>query len=206
LGSPAGASGTGTGSTANVYTPAFQPQADTTLQGLFKMLETGGAAQKYAEAGAPMLEAAGTQLYNTAFDPQSALFRRTQQQVMDQSNVANAAAGVGNTPYGASVTSNALGTFDTNWQNQQLQRELSGGAGASNLLQAAPQLMAALPQQAINDLETYLGLGQSASQTSGQLGQMGFNQLSQGIGGGISALGGIGSLFGLGGGGGGMGS
>jgi hypothetical protein len=44
----------------------------------------------------------------------------------------------------------------------------------------------ALPQQMINDLQSYLQLGQSAQQQGLAGGQAGFNQLAGGIGGGIA--------------------
>ncbi len=53
MGSPAGSSGTGTGSTANVYTPTAQPAADTTLQGLiasFPSAATSPAGSYYGTA------------------------------------------------------------------------------------------------------------------------------------------------------------
>jgi hypothetical protein len=244
-------------------------------------------------------------LLSSGFDPRAALFNRTEGRLMDQTNAINAMSGVAGTPYGASVTANALGNFDIDWQNQQLARQAqaTGAAGsaantAGGLYGAAPGLMAssaglpsgvytsnigqiiqaldqrnkagalgaagfgsllgsggqglgrandlnlsgigaqntygaapyntqagiganaltnltnltqlgnnqfALPNQEIGNLMQYMGLGQNASQLSGQLGQMGFNQTAQGIGGGLS---GINSLFGnngLFGGGGGLG-
>lgn len=254
-----------------------------------------GAAQGAAFGGQgaqSMMNQAGA--INTAgFDPQAALFGRTQQQLLDQSNAVNAMSGIAGTPYGASATSNALGNMDINWQNQQLGRQIqaanatsplysgatnlaygsaqlptqtymgqinnvlqalkaqeeagrlgasgigsllsAGGSGlgqANNLGTSLAQSLAsigaapystgatiggnavsglgnlqnllsgavnignnqfALPQQVISDLMQYMGLGQNASSISGQLGQMGFNQTAQGIGG---ALSGANTLFG----------
>lgn len=261
MSSPAGASGTGTGPNANVYTPTMQPQADQSIWQVLNPLITassgGGigtpagsayptanqavstylldpAAQAMAmsganqgamigSAGANTLNTSANQILNTAFDPQAALFNQTQGQVLDQSNVANAMSGVGNTPYGASVTSNALGNFDINWQNQQLARQAQGLGAAAPLYGQAANLAASsgglpfstgatmvsdilsglggavnlgnnqymLPQQVIGDLENYLSGGQSASLISGQLGQMGQNELMQ-------SMSGIGNLAGLG--------
>jgi hypothetical protein len=53
-----------------------------------------------------------------------------------------------------------------------------------------------LPQQEIGNLMQYMGLGQSASGLSGQLGNLGFQQTAQGLGG---ALSGANTLFGQGG-------
>lgn len=205
--------------------------------------------------------AGGLTALNTAFDPQSALFNRMQGQLMDQSNVANAIAGLGSSPYGASVTANALGNQAIQWQNNLLNRQQqgiqsalapanaavtaqlqgsnalgnlanvtqAGYGGAANLLNnqggqltnaasginqfgglpygaynqiAGNQLGSMqnlmqlgnqgylLPQQQINNLESYMQLGQSgaqaaaqAAQANNQIGQTNFGQLAGGIGG-----------------------
>ena len=76
---------------------------------------------------------AGQQIWQTAQDPQNALFNRMQQQTMDQSNVANSMYGLGGSAAGAGLAQQALGNLDINWQNQQLQRQMQGqqalGAG-----------------------------------------------------------------------------
>jgi hypothetical protein len=220
-------------------------------------------------------------------------------------------SGVAGTPYGAGATSNALGNYDINWENQQLGRQAQAAGAASPLFQAAPGLAAGsaalpgntymnqisnvlnalkaqntagalgastagalqsgagqglgqanalgssigqntasfgslpyqtgatignnavsaqsnlggvlsgitglgnqqftLPEQVLGDLAQYLGLGQDASRLSANLGQMGFNQTAQGLGGLLSGgnalfgsngmLGGSGGLFGSGAGG-----
>lgn len=259
MSSPAGSTGTGTGDTANVYAPQYQPQADQSLwQTLAPLLGAsanagagtpGGVAypqaqnevsnfltgspyatqaltgaQTGASLGLPGAQAISTgagDVLNTGFDPQSALFNRTQQEVTDQSNAANAMAGVGQTPYGASVTSNALGNFDINWQQQQQQQQAAALGAATGAYPAATSLAAssaalpystganiasnalqglgsqvnlgnsqyALPQQAIADLQSYMGTGQQASQISGQLGALGLQEEQ-------NSLSGIGSLFG----------
>lgn len=275
-GGPQGSSGSGTGSTANVYTPTAQPQADAAYQQIINTLLpaaqgglagqgqfTGGVlpsewnystadalvrqlmtnspyqagaltgAQNASRMGmeaAPLLQGAGQQIMQTGFDPQNRLYQQMQQQALDRAGVANAMAGLGGTPYGASGTANALNNFDLNWQNNLLNRQMSAGAAGGNLLQAAPQLeaaSAALPYNTgaqiantgisginqlsnlgnqgytfvnslLNPLDAYMKLGQAASLDSGSLGQLGFNQTAQGIGG---LLGGANALFGGGGGG-----
>jgi hypothetical protein len=268
-----------------------------------------GAAQgaAYGQGGAGQMYNAGTGIMQSAFDPQSALFNRQRQQLTDQSAAANAMSGLGNSPYGASTTSNALGNFGINWENQQLGRQTAGAQAADPQFTGATSLAASsaalpsqtylsqinsvlsalgaqgkagalgasafpalvggvgsglgsalsdasgigsgiasfaglpyqtgagiagnaltglgnlqnqlsgatnignnqflLPQQVMGDLMQYMGLGQRASDISGNLGQMGFNQTAQGLGG---ALSGANMLFGnngmlRGGGGGGLG-
>jgi hypothetical protein len=249
-------------------------------------------AINYGQQQAPYLTGLARQVVNTGFDPQQALYDRTQQQVMDQVQAANAAAGIGSSPYGAGVAGKTLSDFNIDWQNAQLGRQtaaaqtgagllsqglsqlltpntaatsaaatdLSGagnavqealqsilspanagllsqqvGAGAlsglesatqggyggaynmiSNLAQQFPQIVGApygalntvqgnnfgagqnlislgnqgyaLPQQVLNDLQSYLNLGQSASGLANSIGTTNFNQLGQGVGGAANLL------------------
>lgn len=275
-GAPAGSSGTGTGSIANVYTPMAQPQFDQYYQNIIRNLMGQGYgpagtyypvaqnvlsnnflqnpylpmaregavdASAMGQQGARQLFGAGDTLLgagrtalNTAFDPQSALYNRTLQQLSDQQSAVNAMSGVAGTPYGAGVTGQTLSNFGIDWQNQLLNRQLAGlqgyggatqgaggafgtglglqlgassapyqtmlGAGQSDLGALANvinigQQRYQLPQQVINDLQSYLQLGQSASSISGQLGQMGFNQgMQSAMGLGSLGLLGTSALFG----------
>jgi hypothetical protein len=67
----------------------------------------------------------------------------------------------------------------------------TGAVNAESQLANLGQAQFQIPQQAVQDLESYLGLGQSASTISGNLGQLGQNQLG-------SSLAGIGSALGAG--------
>ena len=91
--------------------------------------------------------AASNQILNLGFDPQSALYNQIMQQTQNASNVNNAASGVGNTPYGASVTGNNMTQANISWQEQQLQRAIQalsgytgGVAGAGNSANTANTL------------------------------------------------------------------
>lgn len=208
------------------------PEAQNTLQTyllnqstLPNYLQGAYGAANMGAAGAPALQSAGMGVLNTAFDPQQALYNRTLGQTLDQASVANAMAGIGGTPYGASNVANQARNFGIDWQNNLLNRQISGGQAGTGLLQAAPALSVSsgaapfkatqdfgqqflqdigavgqlgttpytLPQQAINDIESYLRLGQSASNLALTGGNLGFNQTAQGIGG---LLSGANSLFG----------
>ncbi len=275
---------------------ANNPYYGQALQGAQQGAALGGAGANQLQGMAGQVGGAIPGLLQAGFDPQSALFNRGQQQSLDQSNAINAMSGLAGTPYGASVSANALGNYDINWQNQQLGREAqaTGAAGsaagqAANLYGAAPGLAQAsaampgnaytnqigqilqglnaqtaagtqggvgystilggsgsglqgaaglgqgaaqgvtqnasmpyntgsgiasnalsglaqqtalgnqqynLPQNVIGDFLQYMGLGQSASQLAGQQQAQNFSQISQGIGGIGSALGGANSLFG----------
>ena len=112
-------------------------------------------------------------------------------------------SGIGNLLSGTGADYNAYNTYGNNLLNQQ-QNLATLGTSAYQL-----------PQQVLQDIQSYLGLGQSASQLSGSLGNLGQQQLGQQVGGYGSLLGsglglgtpsnpgyaaqGIGSLFGSGG-------
>lgn len=196
----------------------------------------GGAAASLAQTGAqnaynigtaaaPQLAAGGQQILAAGFDPQQALYNRTLGQTLDAASVANAMAGIGGTPYGASNIANTANNFNIDWQNNLLNRMISGGQAGGALSQGAADLMAgasslpygvaqqigqgglqnaatvaqfgnaqyALPQQLAQDLQSYLQLGQSASEAAVGAGNYGFNQTAAGIGG---LLSGANSLFG----------
>lgn len=133
-------------------------------------LNTAAQAGNLAGQAAPQLFGAGSNILNLGADPQQALFDRTQQQVLDQSNVARSMAGLGSTPYGASLNSNALSNFDINWQNNLLNRMITGAQAGGSLMQGASGLQAeagALPYQ------TALGIGQNALGGLGSLVSLG---------------------------------
>lgn len=78
------------------------------------------------------LYSGGNQILQTALDPQNALYNRTAQQLTDQTRAAQYARGIQSSPLGASVESNALGNFNIDWQNQQLQRQAQGLQSAAS--------------------------------------------------------------------------
>jgi hypothetical protein len=96
-------------------------------------------------------------------------------------NLAQTTATLGGLPYltGATIGSNAQNSI------ANLLQQLSGITNIGN-----DQFK--LPMDVMGQLSKYMGMGQSASQLSGQLGQQGFNQTAQGIGG---LLGGANTLF-----------
>ena len=106
---------------------------------------SGQAGQAYTNAGnsaignAGTLNAAGNQLYQTAFDPQNALYHKQYQLNKVQTKDNQAARGITNSGYGAELANESSQNFNTNWQNQQLQRQLSGVQGASSAFSQAGQ-------------------------------------------------------------------
>lgn len=141
----------------------------------------GGQLGQYGQSLLPYSQA----LLQQGFDPQSALYNRTQQQVQDQtlSNLSN--AGLATSPYGQGVLGNTLGNFNIDWQNQQLQRGIQGAQGAGNLINQGGQAIGAGS-----------GLQSSAAQQYGQFGAQPFGaygQIGQGQFGALQGLQGIAS-------------
>lgn len=67
--------------------------------------------------------AAAGQVLNTGFDPQNALYNRTQQQLQDQVRVGEAQRGIAMSPYGSGLENQAMSNFNIDWQNNQLGRQ-----------------------------------------------------------------------------------
>lgn len=139
-------------SQAQQYQGAVNPAyANQAFQAAFNNPYAAGLQQAGAQAGqlagqyAPMAQqaalgafgagqqalGAGQQIWQTAQDPQQALYNRLQQQTLDRANVANTMYGLGASPAGAATANQALGNFNIDWQNQLLQRQLAG-QGALN--------------------------------------------------------------------------
>ena len=89
----------------------------------------------------------GNQIMQTAFDPQNALYAQQFQQQQQQSDANQAMRGLATSGVGAELSNQADLNFNTNWQNQQLQRQVTG-------LQAYDQ-----------NNQSIAGLGQGANQS-----------------------------------------
>jgi hypothetical protein len=102
-----------------------------------QMVQSGlgsiGAGQGLTGAGQGMLPYVG-QTLNTAFDPNSDIYKQYIQQTMDQTGANLSHTGVGGTPYGASVMGNTLGQANLGWQNNLLSRQIQGLGAAGGAL------------------------------------------------------------------------
>lgn len=86
------------------------------------LLNLGGMAQPLA-----------TQIAQTAFDPQAALYNQQYQQNQQQTNAVNAQNGVAGSPFGAGLSALSGQNFNTNWQNNQLGRQTAGTGAIGQL-------------------------------------------------------------------------
>jgi hypothetical protein len=74
------------------------------------------------------------QVMQAGFDPQNALYDRTQHQLQEQTRAGQAARGLGVSPFGAGLENKAMSDFNIDWQNNQLQRMATAGQSASGLI------------------------------------------------------------------------
>lgn len=124
----------------NPYGASFMTGAQT-ASGMGQNAATNAYGQ-----GNNMFGMAGS-IANTAFDPQSALYARTAQQLQDQTRAGQAARGIATTPYGAGLEDQAMRNFNIDWQNQQLQRQIQGGQAAGGLTAQGVGMQSAAPGQ-----------------------------------------------------------
>lgn len=128
-------------------------------------------------------------LISMGFDPQNALYSRTQQQVQDQNAARAQQSGVGGTPYAQGVQNQANQNFNIDWQNNQLQRGVMGAQGAGGLLGSAGAGMqqgAGMQAGGIQEFlagqalpyQTFQGINQNQLGLLNQAGQYG-NQAAQ---------------------------
>lgn len=116
---------------ASAGSPQSQASADLLSSGGQAVGAGNSILQQVMQSIGPFLQ--------QAFDPQSALYNRTLNQVQNQANVQNAQSGVGASPYGAGVANQAVSNFNIDWQNSQLGRMLQGITGLSSLGGTATQ-------------------------------------------------------------------
>lgn len=155
----------------NPYAQMFQQGANNISQvGQGVSMGAIGAGQNFSQAGQSQIPYAQS-IMNTAFDPQNALYQKTQHDLVDQTRAGQAARGVATTPYGAAGESDALRKFDIDWQNNQLGRQALGGQAASGLLTSGLQTSAggsALSDTGANNYLNYSGMPYATANTIGQ--------------------------------------
>lgn len=121
------------------------PGAAGFLQGAGQAGSYGSAAAGNASQGGDYLSMLAHAIGGQAFDPQNALYGRTQQMLQEQTRASNEARGINNTPYGAGVENKSMSDFNIDWQNNMLQRMIGGGTAAGNLMNSGVNLSAMAP-------------------------------------------------------------
>lgn len=121
---------------------------------------------------------AGLQVLQTGFDPQRDLYNQQYQQNLDQQNAINAMNGVAGSPYAAGVTGQSVQNFNTNWENQQLGRQLQALGGYDSAASTAAGNAANLVGTGSNVLNSGLTTGQNLLNSGLTTGQ---NLLNSGL-------------------------
>ena len=111
------------------YGTGYMDQANAAGQGYGNLANTLNQQSGMNFGTQQALLGAGNQVYQTALDPQNALYNRTAQQLQDQTGATNSMYGLGSSAAGAGVANQAMSNFNIDWQNQQLQRQLAGLQG-----------------------------------------------------------------------------
>jgi hypothetical protein len=141
LGAIQGLAGQGQGYTQNILSNPFAggyQGAAGTAGGQYTALggnATGASNALYGAGNAALPYA--SQILQAGFDPQNALYARTQNQVQQQTLAGLAATGTASTPYGAGVLGQTNSNFNIDWQNNQLARESQAASGFGSLLSGA---------------------------------------------------------------------
>lgn len=110
----------------NPYAAGMQTSANNAGTAYTNTGNTAIANSGILSDAAINLLGAGQSVWNTASDPQSALYNRTLQQLQDQIRVGQAARGITPSAYGDNLENQALSNFNIDWQNNQLNRQVTG--------------------------------------------------------------------------------
>jgi hypothetical protein len=89
------------------------------------------------QGGASSLVPYAQNILQQGMDPQNAVYNRALQQTTDTTGANLANSGVGATPYGQSVLGNTVGQFNTDWQQNLLNRQTQAAGAAGNLVNQA---------------------------------------------------------------------
>jgi hypothetical protein len=163
----------------NPYAGNYQQNANATAdigQGVGGAQIGGGL--NLIGAGSSMLPWA-QQILQTGFDPQNALYNRTQQQLTDQIRAGESARGIAMSPYGAGVENKGLSDFNIDWQNQQLNRQNTAAQGAGYLTNSAGNAINLGQNVSTLGLQTLNNAAALPYSTANTIGQNQFGAINQ---------------------------
>ncbi len=152
------------------FDPAYQQLADDAANDPYRASALAGATDAAAmgQTGATATQGLAADVGSTvspliqsAFDPQSALYNRNASRALDRGNAINAMSGLSGTPYGASTLGKTMSDFDLDWQDRQLDRQITGAGAAGTAGEKAGTLYKAAPALAYTSAQypsdTYQG-------------------------------------------------
>ena len=115
-------------------------QAMPNVQGFYNAAGQQLANESNVNSNAQNMQmGVGNTVWNTAQDPQNALYNQSLQQVQDQSRAASSLRGIGMGGDAAGLENQATGNFNIDWQNQQLARQAQGAQALGQQYQGAAQ-------------------------------------------------------------------
>lgn len=151
-----------------------------------------GTSQPAQQLGMGTLQNAGTvqnagmslipyaqDLLTAGYDPQSALYARTAQQIQDQTRAGQAARGIQTTPYGAGLEDQAMRNFNIDWNIQQLNRMNTAGQGATGMIGAVPGMLQQTQQTGQGAANDVIQAALMPYATTGAVGGQNLNWLNQ---------------------------
>lgn len=170
------------GITNNPYAGGYQQAAGQAggQYGALGGLASGASGSLYG-AGNQALSA-GSAILQAGFDPQSALYNRTQNQVQQQTLAGLAATGTASSPYGAGVLGQTNSNFNIDWQDNELVREATAANAYGGLSNTAQSDFAAGGQQGVLGAQSTLQAGALPYNTKNQINQNSLDALSVGQG------------------------
>jgi hypothetical protein len=136
-----------------------------------------GQAESYIPGTTDPLITGGNSVMQTGFDPQNALYNRSLEQLLNQQNAINASQGLQG-PIAAGVTGQQAENFNIDWQNQELQRQLSALAGAGGAYTGAAGNLATLQNTGVGNFNSLINSGVS---NAANLISTGSNALQSGV-------------------------
>lgn len=102
-----------------------------------------------ARAYSALMGQGGRQAYETAMDPQNALYDRTLQRIQDAERAGQSARGIAMSPYAAGLEGDAVRNFNIDWENNLLKRQLAGLSGMQGAFTGSLGFGEAAPQAEI---------------------------------------------------------
>jgi len=115
-----------------------QAQTDAGKLSTYGGWALGEGANLYGQAHDSFAAAPG--ILDLGMDPKNVQYNRDRGKALDSSHVAASMAGLGSSPYGASLDTTALTNFDSDWQDKKLKRAEDAAASYGGLLKTGGSL------------------------------------------------------------------
>jgi hypothetical protein len=149
----------------NPTAPVYQQAANNTGQNLNAVANQDFTAGTDLSKILPMILPYAQQILQLGADPQGALYNRTLHQTQDQVRAGLNARGLGMSGVGAGIEGDAVNNFNIDWQNNALQRLLTGAQGASGLFTAGENAARSASERSNAGAQEELAAGRTPYET-----------------------------------------